>query len=94
MGGLNVVGKSLNRSWSQVLRLNYISLLQIFNQIIKPDVFEELRDMVERELLVWSAVGSHPYILKLRDVLCSGTRMYYISGMKGGWSAVVPRCGC
>ena len=49
-------------------------------QIIKAEVFSEFRDMVERELLVWSAAGNHPYILRLKDVFCSSKRMYFISG--------------
>ena len=49
-------------------------------QVIKPQVYQEYRAMVQRELLVWSAIGSHPSILKLKDVLCSDSRLYFVSG--------------
>ncbi len=49
-------------------------------QVIKPKAFHEYRSMLNREMMVWSAAGSHPYILRLRDVLVSDTRMFFASG--------------
>ena len=57
-----------------------INCTVFFLKIIKPKVFIEYRDMLQTELLVWSAAGIHPNILRLKDVFISDTRMYFVSG--------------
>ena len=65
------------KSWRMILRLKLHCCL---DQIIKPKVFIEYRDMLQTELLVWSAAGIHQNILRLKDVFISDTRMYFVSG--------------
>lgn len=49
-------------------------------KIIKAEAYKEYMEMVKREATVWSAVGHHPHIVHLKQVLESRTRMYFIAG--------------
>ncbi|GAX76384.1 hypothetical protein CEUSTIGMA_g3830.t1 [Chlamydomonas eustigma] len=63
-------------------------------KIIKSSVYREYRSMVQREMLVWSAVGAHPYILKLKDVVSSDNRMCFVSEMCTGGSLLAGLVRC
>lgn len=54
-------------------------------KVIKAEAYREYKDLVEREIMVWHAVGYHPNIVKLREVLQSDKRIYFVAGGCNGW---------
>ncbi|KXZ51601.1 hypothetical protein GPECTOR_12g565 [Gonium pectorale] len=57
-------------------------------KVIKTEAYQQYSEMVQREAAVWSAVGAHPHIVQLKQVLRSSERMYFISELCEGGSLV------
>ncbi|KAG2440177.1 hypothetical protein HXX76_004290 [Chlamydomonas incerta] len=57
-------------------------------KIIKKEAMAEYSEIVYREAQVWSAVGQHPHICQLKQVLRSSARMYFIAELCDGGGLV------
>ncbi|GFH11740.1 protein kinase domain-containing protein [Haematococcus lacustris] len=53
-------------------------------KVIKAEAYREYKDLVEREIMVWHAVGVHPHIVKLKEVLYSEARVYFVAELCDG----------
>eukprot|EP00200_Dunaliella_tertiolecta_P018264 CAMPEP_0202412734 /NCGR_PEP_ID=MMETSP1128-20130828/26766_1 /ASSEMBLY_ACC=CAM_ASM_000463 /TAXON_ID=3047 /ORGANISM="Dunaliella tertiolecta, Strain CCMP1320" /LENGTH=529 /DNA_ID=CAMNT_0049018703 /DNA_START=121 /DNA_END=1707 /DNA_ORIENTATION=- len=53
-------------------------------KVIKADAYKEYKDLIEREIMVWHAAGNHPHVVRLREVLYSEHRVYFVAELCEG----------